>query len=109
MKKGWFVVIDNFINRGSEKYIDDPLIFNYHRWLDKKNPFKNDNGYCNIPFSGGARNCIGQHLALLEIKVIVIKMLLKYELKLKEPLKWNMKFVYQYFPDNIIEFKLRNP
>ena len=35
-------------------------------------------------------------------------MLLKYEFKLKEPLKWNMKFVYHYFPDNTIEFKLRD-
>ena len=34
IKKGWFIMPDNFTTRMSDKYIDDPLVFNYKRWLN---------------------------------------------------------------------------
>ena len=43
----------------SEKRFDNPNAFDYKRWIQQQNPFKDDNGFSNIAFSGGARNCIG--------------------------------------------------
>ena len=46
----------------------DPLVFRPERWMDKgliKDPYQ------FVPFSAGSRNCIGQHLAMIEIKVMI--------------------------------------
>ena len=59
IKKGWFIMPDNFTTRMSDKYIDDPLVFNYKRWLNHNNPYKHDDSYANLTFSAGSRNCIG--------------------------------------------------
>jgi len=43
------------------KYYDDPHTFNPSRWIGKKDA--DILAYTYTPFSAGARNCIGQHLA----------------------------------------------
>jgi len=35
-----------------------------------------------LPFSGGSRNCIGQHLGLVEIKIIIALFLKFFEFEL---------------------------
>ena len=82
-------------------------MFNYKRWLDKVNPFLNDNGFVYVPFAAGHRNCIGQHMAKMETKVILIKLLLKYKLSLREQPKWDFRFLYTFQPENIVKFEQR--
>ncbi|EGR33766.1 hypothetical protein IMG5_039040, partial [Ichthyophthirius multifiliis] len=48
-------------------YYKDPHVFNPQRWIDQPN---------NIPFtfnsfSSGQRNCVGQHMAQMEARIIV--------------------------------------
>ncbi|KAM7350671.1 cytochrome P450 4ae1-like isoform 1-T2 [Cochliomyia hominivorax] len=56
---------------------EDPLTFKPERHL------MNDarvNAFSNIPFSAGPRNCIGQKFAQLEMRSIIIKVILNFEL-----------------------------
>lgn len=58
----------------SERYFSDPFKFVPERWL-AETPYPNDQwkneAYAYTPFSAGARNCIGQHLAMIEGKIII--------------------------------------
>ncbi|KAM3147482.1 hypothetical protein pb186bvf_000289 [Paramecium bursaria] len=107
LKKGWYVQVGNFFTQSNINFIDDPFTFNYKRWIDKVNPFFNDNGFVYVPFAAGHRNCIGQHMAKMETKVILIKLLLKYKLTLREQPKWDIRFLYTYQPENIVKFEQR--
>jgi cytochrome P450 len=46
------------------KYFDNPWEFKPDRF---NNPLQHPNSF--MPFSGGARNCIGQHMAMMELRV----------------------------------------
>ena len=58
-----------------DPYRYDPNRFNKEN-LDTKHP------YSFIPFSAGSRNCIGQHFALTEMKILTIKLLREFEFSL---------------------------
>lgn len=51
---------------------ENPLIFNPDRWNEEN--IKND-PFAYLPFSSGARNCIGKHLALLQNKIFMVELL----------------------------------
>ena len=57
------------------KYWDDPDKFIPERFNEVENP----NAY--IPFSSGPRNCIGQHMAMMEVRLTIVKVLEKYRLE----------------------------
>lgn len=63
----------------SEKHFNDPLKFDYKRWLTDT-PIKEDNGYVFVPFSAGGRNCIGQHMALMTMKIMIGQILRTHEI-----------------------------
>lgn len=74
IKKGTlFNVFLNVIHM-SENYYSEPTKFKPERWLlntpESQDPFKKE-PYAYLPFSAGPRNCIGQHLAMPEAKVII--------------------------------------
>ncbi|KAM3147501.1 hypothetical protein pb186bvf_000308 [Paramecium bursaria] len=105
LKKGWFVVIDYFVTRMSEQRIDNPNVFDYKRWIQQQNPYKDENGFSNIAFSGGARNCIGQHMAKMELTIIIAKILKQYKLQITKPVTWFIRGVVQSFtPEDALQF-----
>ncbi|CAF1133274.1 unnamed protein product [Rotaria sordida] len=73
--RGVIVHINTYILHRLETYWGmNAEQFDYKRWL--KNPEtgikpKLKHPFCYLPFSAGNRNCIGQHFALLESKVIL--------------------------------------
>ena len=70
---------------------DDPLTFLPERHLENNNRV---NAFSNIPFSAGARNCIGQKFALMEMRAIVVKMIRNFELlPLGEEIQPSMRII----------------
>ena len=74
-KKGTLILPRFYGNRFSQDFFDDPYSFNPERW-DK---MENLHPYVMNTFSAGARTCIGKHLALLDSKIALIKLLKRYK------------------------------
>ena len=71
-------------NHFMEEFYSKPLEFNPERW-STRDPTKTD-PFSFFPFSSGKRNCIGQHLALLESKIAVLFLLKRYKkINLEKP------------------------
>ncbi|TPX51123.1 hypothetical protein SeLEV6574_g00480 [Synchytrium endobioticum] len=61
---------------------DTPETFDPERWLDDR--AKNYALYAYIPFGGGPRRCLGEKLALYEIKMIIVTVLRNFDIQLVE-------------------------
>ncbi|KAJ5272759.1 hypothetical protein N7478_007884 [Penicillium angulare] len=63
----------------------DPDSFVPERWLDgpESEPYASDNKEAFNPFSYGPRNCLGQHLANAEMRLILTKLLWHYDFTLQ--------------------------
>lgn len=64
-----------------------PNDFLPERWLPEKcnsAPFDRDNRACLQPFSYGPRNCLGKNLARAEMRLIMVRLLWRYDLELVE-------------------------
>ncbi|XP_008936211.1 PREDICTED: cholesterol 24-hydroxylase, partial [Merops nubicus] len=72
------LVFSTYIMGRMEKYFKDPLTFNPDRFSkDAPKPY-----YCYFPFSLGPRSCIGQVFAQMEAKVVMAKLLQRFEFQL---------------------------
>lgn len=80
--KGMRIVLIPFLMHRNPKYFKDPEQFIPERFEDKS---KRLPSYAYTPFSAGARNCIGQKFAVLEMLSVVSKVLRKYELLPAKP------------------------
>jgi len=74
----------------------EPEVFDPKRWMG--NSERNLDSFVYIPFFAGSRNCIGQHLALLESRLILVQVVMRYEFGLADPeykLRMVSKFMYE--------------
>ncbi|XP_014813164.1 PREDICTED: cholesterol 24-hydroxylase [Calidris pugnax] len=72
------LIFSNYIMARLERYFKDPLTFNPDRFSkDAPKPY-----YCYFPFSLGPRSCIGQVFAQMEAKVVMAKLLQRFEFQL---------------------------
>lgn len=74
--KGTLIGTQPIGNHWNPKYFKEPHIFRPERWekeCDGIHPF------AFLGFSAGLRSCIGKQLALLESKIALIKLLMRYE------------------------------
>lgn len=104
IKKGDLVVPDFLAPAFDEKNFENPLKFSPERWrtaeIAKVDPF------AFVPFSAGPRNCIGQHLAIIESKIIMSEFLNRFNFKLQQPYDLKMTFKFLYEPKTEFSFEL---
>jgi cytochrome P450 len=63
-------------NHFREEFYERPEFFDPDRWTKIDQSKVDPLSY--FPFSSGPRNCIGQHLALLESKIALVSLLHRY-------------------------------
>ena len=62
--------------------------------------------YVYLAFSAGTRNCIGQHFAMIQARVIFCLFLKKYDFYLRPDYKLSMTLRFLYEPVEDIKYKL---
>lgn len=75
--------IVNFFSSGlryDPKNFEDPEVINLNRWsVEGKSSNPDLDPFVSIPFSAGSRNCIGQHMAMIEAKIIMCYLIRQFE------------------------------
>jgi cytochrome P450 len=70
----------NIVHQDPARVPDDPMAFRPDRWLQQLHGLKS----AYFPFSMGARNCVGERLALAEVRVALAMFLTEFEFKIKD-------------------------
>jgi cytochrome P450 len=95
IKKGTLVGIGIKMIGMNPKYYDNPEKFQPERWTVKRRADESD-GYSFLAFSTGPRNCIGQHLASIEAKLIFSLLLTTFDVQLVKDYKHAMTVRFMY-------------
>lgn len=90
----------------NEKYFKNAEAFVPERH-DSLKSSSEANNFAYVPFSAGYRNCIGQKFAQFEIKTVISKLLLNYELQLEEGFKADATWAITTYSENGIWLKLK--
>lgn len=80
VKRGYTVLMSQWVNHRDPKYFADPERFSPERWLDGLATRLPKFAY--YPFGGGQRICIGSHFALMEAAIILSTVGQKYKFTL---------------------------
>nr|ABY59955.1 cytochrome P450 monooxygenase CYP5005A15 [Tetrahymena thermophila] len=105
LKKGDAINTQFICNHYNPQIYKNPDIFDPNRWMEQKE----QNLFNFTPFSLGPRNCIGQHLAMIEGKCMIAYVLLNFEIipNHEVQVKKEIKLTYGLLPDNLVYFKKR--
>ena len=97
IKKGTVFGLTFICNMLDSQYFKNPEKFMPERWADDPKFESTLNPFAFIPFSAGPRNCLGQHMAKLEGKVLVASFMKKYNFKVKniDSVEWTFALGYQ--------------
>ncbi|KAK4180645.1 cytochrome P450 [Triangularia setosa] len=94
--KGTVVSSCAYATTHSPKYFGKPYEFKPQRWLPKSNPdydhvFDTDDKSAFKPFSAGSRNCLGQAMAYLALRIMIAKLCWKFDWELlnKDEMEWD--------------------
>ncbi|MDI1491502.1 MAG: hypothetical protein OHK93_002711 [Ramalina farinacea] len=66
-----------------------PLSYEPERWLENKSScYASDNMQASQPFSTGPRNCLGQSLALSEVRLVIANLIRKFDIECTMQKSW---------------------
>ncbi|XP_059369215.1 cholesterol 24-hydroxylase-like [Carassius carassius] len=75
---GCAVIFSSYVSQRLEKFFKDPLKFDPERFdVNAPKPY-----YCYYPFALGPRTCLGQAFSQMEAKVVLAKLLQRFEFSL---------------------------
>jgi cytochrome P450 len=78
----------------NSKSFKKPQEFRPERWINE-DEVNQIHPYCDVQFSAGPRNCIGQHVARLEAKLILLHWIHNFDFKLSDP-KYQRKMTIRF-------------
>lgn len=84
---------------------EDPHLFNPNRF--ESDNMLSLNPFSYLPFSAGARNCIGQRYAVMEMKSLISKVLMNYEISLAPGFELKVKPEIVLKPSSGIRIRLK--
>ena len=98
--KGVVLVPIFILNHTNPKYFENPTEFCPDRWRNSAGKVMSShpqNPFIFTPFSTGSRNCIGQHMAMLEAKIILSEFMRVVDFEVPEDytLKMTRRFLYE--------------
>lgn len=105
VKKGMIVNMAMITNNYNPLIYQDPYRFNLNRWIKGHPDFEHEahkNPFSFTPFSAGPRNCIGQHLAIIQGKIILSLFLSTYNYTLPPGYEMHYKVELLYEPREIL-------
>lgn len=105
IKKGDYVGLGITANDVNPKYWEDPEKFNPKRFMKGVVP-ANLEPFAFLTFSVGMRNCIGQHFAMIQAKLVLSTFLRMFDFKLKPDYKLQQGFKLLYEPMELVELIL---
>lgn len=89
VKRGYTVLMSQWVNHRDPKYFPDPERFSPERWLDgleKRLP-----KFAYYPFGGGQRMCVGSHFANVEAAIVLATVGQKYRFTLEPDAEIDIK------------------
>ncbi|KAI2466608.1 cytochrome P450 [Annulohypoxylon bovei var. microspora] len=96
-------------------YFHSPLSFEPERWLpeastDPKSPFVKDHRWAIQPFILGPRNCLGQNIAMAELRLIISKLIWTFDFEVIEEkkIKWEDLRVFLLMEKKPIEVRIKS-
>lgn len=78
LKQGTVVAVPPYSIHRKETLFKDPDTYEPDRWLDPDQATNLKN--YNITFSNGSRACIGRHIAIVELQIIISTLALRYDM-----------------------------
>jgi cytochrome P450 len=103
IQKGTRVVASLVHSDFSQVYFDDPMNFQPQRWIDKPSLSES---YAFTPFWAGPRNCIGQHMAMIEAKIMMCEFINRFDFEMVKDYKLKMSTTKGYGPENDLPMNL---
>ena len=109
--KNALVNVSFISNTVNSEYFKNYEEFNPYRWVQGHPDYNADvakHPFIFTPFSAGQRNCIGQHLAMIEARIILSIFLANFEYTLPQGYKLHMIQGFHYGPREPILIDVKN-
>lgn len=86
IRQGTIVAVSPYSIHRNKNLYPDPDTFNPDRWLDESDQeqVQRLKAY-TIPFSQGSRACIGRHIAIVELQILISTLVRRYDMTLSRP------------------------
>jgi cytochrome P450 len=81
MPAGSLVLVSPYVMHRDRRYFAEPLRFDPKRWTPEATASRPEFSY--FPFSAGPRSCLGEHLAWMEMQLIVAAIAQRWRLRLE--------------------------
>ena len=77
---GSLVLVSPYVMHRDRRYFSEPLQFDPERWTPRSTADRPEFSY--LPFSAGPRSCLGEHLAWMEMQLVVAAIAQRWRLRL---------------------------